>query len=747
MYYAHSGTLDDRSDWQLLVDHLLATANLAARYARPFGLEATAQLAGALHDLGKYDPAFDRRLCGENIRLDHSTAGAAILGGMSQGAERPAAEILGYAILGHHAGLPDKANTTEACMTRRIAGFQNRLDPLWRSEVQVDLAPLMPEIIEKTRRGPEAAFDLSLAVRMVFSCLVDADFRDTEAFYDRLEGREADRNWPALQDILPRLSAAFEAKIAGFCAATELNRLRADILAHVLGQASLRPGLFTLTVPTGGGKTLASMGFALGHARAHGHQRIIYAIPFTSVIDQTAGIFRGMFGEDAVLEHHSVIDEDNGRSDGLDRTGRDKLRLAMEDWAAPIVVTTNVQFFESLFAARTSRARKLHNIAGSVIILDEAQSVPRDLLLPCLRMLDALATHYGCTIVFCTATQPAFDSRHLQQGGLPLAGRELAPDPQGLARHLRRTRIERVGEMDDTALVAALGEVEQGLVIVNSRAHALALYRAAQAAELDGMIHLTTRQYAAHRQEVLADIRTRLKGEQPCRVIATSLVEAGVDLDFPRVWRAEAGLDSIVQAAGRCNREGRRPPEDSRVIIFAAPDNPAPAAVQALAKDMIGVAAQHDDLLAPDAIRDWFDRVYWRMGPERLDQKNILGKFTLSLSGTDFAFREVAALFRMIESPMVPVIVPRAPEAIRAVEKLGIEAISSGRLARALQRHTVQIPVKARDRLRACGHASFARPDLRGDQFCVLDTTSLYHTDSGLWWEDAEYLADEMRII
>lgn len=411
--FAHSGTPGDRSDWQTLEDHLQATADLAAERGAALGLEAAARIAGAWHDFGKHDPAFDRVLQGEAVRVDHSTAGAKLLLDRARGDERFVAELIAYGILGHHAGLPD-ARGVDGGMDHRIDMFHDPIPADITAAADIDMAPALPELLAKLRRG-QGGFDLSVAGRMVFSCLVDADFRDTEAFYTRLEAREADRDWPTLRDLLPGLRAAFDAHMARFPAATEINLQRAEILRHIRAQAVLPPGLFTLTVPTGGGKTLASLGFALDHAARHGHRRIIFAIPYTSIIDQTAAIFKDLFKGigDFVLEHHSAIDAEKP-----ERNDREKKRLAMEDWAAPIVVTTNVQLFESLFAARPSRCRKLQNIAGSVIVLDEAQCLPRPLLLPALRMIDTLAAHYGCSIVLCTATQPAFDSRQLKQGGL-----------------------------------------------------------------------------------------------------------------------------------------------------------------------------------------------------------------------------------------------------------------------------------------------------------------------------------------
>ncbi|MCA0271751.1 MAG: CRISPR-associated helicase Cas3' [Proteobacteria bacterium] len=736
-YFAHSGSPDHHDDWQALEDHLQQTAARAETSGAAIGLAHSARLVGLLHDFGKFDPAFQRRLQGSIERVDHSTAGARLICDRAPSRFKPIAETLAYAILGHHAGLPDTTGS-DASLARRLETFADPMDPAISAATEVDLGPVAQELLAKTR--PRNSFDLSVAGRMIFSCLVDADFRDTEAFYDQLEGRQRDRDWPALRTILPDLRAAFDAHMAGFDVDSDLNRLRAEVLSHIRAGAALPPGLFTLSVPTGGGKTLASMGFALDHAARHGHRRIIYAIPYTSIIDQTATIFRGLFG-DVVLEHHSAIDTEKPGQEG-----REKARLAMEEWVAPIVVTTNVQLFESLFAARPSRCRRLHNIAGSIIILDEAQCLPRKLLVPALRMLDTLAAHYGCTVVLCTATQPAFDSAHLKQGGLPLAGRELAPDPENLASRLRRARIVRGGAMDDAALIAALRKMSQAMVIVNSRKHALALYETATAEVLGGLIHLTTRQYPAHRRRVIANIRERLAAGQPCRLIATSLIEAGVDLDFPKGWRAEAGLDSIVQAAGRVNREGRRPVGDSTLTVFEAPDHPSPSEVKPLAAAMRSTAGRHDDLLTPEAIRDWFEQVYWRAGSVRMGQP-MAEAFKVGASGTDFPYRTTAEAFRMIEDTMVPVIVAVEEAAQAEVARLGVPEIPSAPLARALQPFTVQVPARDRELLRLNGKGSFHAPHLRGEQFFVLTDITLYRDETGLWWEAADSLSEDQWLI
>jgi CRISPR-associated endonuclease/helicase Cas3 len=764
MYYAHSTKDGSRSSWQRLQEHLIGTAHRAERLGLRMGVAKAARLAGLLHDLGKYTPQFQARLTGAKARVDHSTAGAAIVTRLAKGDDKIVAELIAYGIAGHHAGLPDKQGPSSSTLNDRVKAFSEAaLDPAWMQEINPDPTGLLPDFCWRLNDKARFAFQVGFLGRMIFSCLVDADFKDTEQFYARIEGREIDRDWPALQSLLPELINAFDMHMnEKRSVETAINRLREEILGHVRAHAGAPPGLFTLTVPTGGGKTLASLGFALDHAKAHGHERIIYAIPFTSIIDQTAAIFREVLCGDIILEHHSAIEEEDERSPSAPRNAdstradRDKLKLAMEDWAAPVVVTTNVQLFESLFAARTSRSRKLHNIAGSVIILDEAQTLPRSLLAPCAQALDELARNYRCSIVLCTATQPALNAEKFNAArpgapahpaGLPLAGRELAPDPARLSDQLERVRLEHKGDMDDAALVAAMAGTERALVIVNTRKHALALYRAAQAAGLDGVVHLTTRQYAAHRREILDNVRTMLGASAPCRLIATSLVEAGIDLDFPTGWRAEAGLDQVAQAAGRINREGGRSRDESVLTIFRSPDNPPPPEIKRLASDMSRVMSRHEKLLSPAAMDDFFGEVYWRVGPKGVDRESILDDFRIGSGETNFLYRSVAEKFRMIESGMVPVIVAGDSTARAAVEDLSKPWIPSGAIARRLQVYLVQVPPRARARLIECGHVTFAERSFRREQFALLLTKSLYQQDVGLVWEDAEYISTEGLVI
>ena len=533
---------------------------LAVMFAAKFSAGKAAEIAAEFHDLGKLTVAFQDYIAGKRQHgPDHSTAGAQYLTKLKLGPyDKLMAEILAYCIAGHHAGLPDKDGADGGTLKERLARTDlPQLDADWRRFHPDDPSGFWPPSFKP--EGQDGAFQLAFLGRMLFSCLVDADFLATEAFYAKIEGRAVARDWPSLPAILGRLIAAVDADIAAKGAmpprtaqAAYLQQARRDVLAQVIAQAGAPSGIFTLDVPTGGGKTLISLAFALRHAKAHGLDRIIYAIPFTSVIDQTAAIFRGILGDDVVLEHHSAIESTEQSEEGQAPEAQKleaKQRLAAENWDAPVVVTTNVQLFESLFAHRSSRCRKLHNIARSVIILDECQTLPLPVLRPAIAALKELQRSYGCSIILCTATQPALLEPDFKGGFTQVQA--LVPDAKAQHDRLRRVTPRLRGEMPDDALVAELGAVEQGLVIVNGRRHALALYHAARAAlGADGLVHLTTRQVLADRHVILARLKRRLKAGERCRVIATSLIEAGIDISFPRLaGRGWAGPD----------HSGRRP--------------------------------------------------------------------------------------------------------------------------------------------------------------------------------------------
>ncbi|PYF01374.1 CRISPR-associated Cas3 family helicase [Rhodopseudomonas faecalis] len=768
MYFAHSTSSSDGADWEPLLQHLQEVAALARQFGDKFGGGNAAELAGLLHDLGKYAAAFQAYIRRQRSHGgDHASAGAQQVIKLATGINGLVARLLAYAIAGHHGGLPDQLGSSG--LDDRLKKPLEPLDAIWRSELQLNAPALLPTPFKPYQGNANVqermAFQFAFMGRMLFSCLVDADFLCTEAFYARTEGRQVDRAWPALPQAIDGLIARFDNYIADKqqrAPSTAVNALRRDILNHVRSKAELPRGVFTLNVPTGGGKTLASLAFALDHAQRHQMDRIVYAIPFTAIIEQTAGIFRDVLGEDVLLEHHSAIELDPFKAknksnvsdeQSIDDGARDgKLRLAAENWAAPLVVTTNVQFFESVFANRGARCRKLHNLANAVIVLDEAQTIPRNVLIPCVAALDELVRNYGCTVVLCTATLPALGA-HCIKGGLDISpDRELAPDPAALHNALRRTTQRLAGTMTDDQLLDDIAQAgtAQALVIVNSRKHALALFERAQQRGVDGLLHLTTRQIAADRRKLLAEIRQRLVTKEPCVVIATSLVEAGVDLDFPQVWRAEAGLDQVVQAAGRCNREGRAPAEASIVTIFKPAEAKPPPEIEGLIGDTYRILEDHKgDLFAPAAIEAYFREVHWRLGGDGLDRITILDadgrkapaqtmqQFSVSAGQPCFGYRTVGDAFRLIESGMAPVIVPADDDALNTLAALrgGLPPTAA---ARQLRNYLVQVPPRERQRMIDNGHVRFIDADRFGDQFAVLDSLSLYSAMSGLRWEDAD---------
>ena len=487
--------------------------------------------------------------------------------------------------------------------------------------------------------------------------------------------------------------------------------------------------MFSLTVPTGGGKTLSSLAFALRHAGRHGQRRVIYAIPFTSIIEQTSDTFRsalGSLGAQAVLEHHSNLDP---RNETL------RSRLAIENWDTPIVVTTNVQLFESLFASRTSRCRKLHRIANSVIVLDEAQALPVELLKPCLETLAELVRNYGCTIVLCTATQPAIHQRDEFPIGLSDV-RPIIQHPKGLYAAMKRIRVHHLGQISDDDLARRLRGHDQVLCIVATRRHALELFKAL-GDTVAGAVHLTALMCPVHRSEVFGEVRQWLDDGEPCRVISTSLVEAGVDVDFPVVYRAVAGLDSIAQAAGRCNREGRLDYGD--VFVFD-PQSPPPLGHHRETADTTReLMGRFDDLLDLDAIESYFELRYWKR--KRLwDKEGVMDCFRGRGHDQVLDFRTAAERFRFIKQEQLPVIIPWRQGGEELVKRLRYGPPPGRDAARAAQRYTVQVPQRIWDSLENSGGIEVCH-----ENFPVLIDSTRYHRVTGLALEadpvlDAEIL-------
>ena len=688
--FAHSNGPDPAS-WQTLSAHSENVARLAGSFAELFGSSVWGELAGWLHDAGKSRAAFQHYLARSNgidaepdaTDHDHSAAGA-VWASQSLG---PAGRVLAYCIAGHHAGLPDWSNgeTPGGALSLRLAeGAEVLREPdvaRWIAAHETDwrgrsLVPPWP------LSGKDST--ASFWTRMLFSCLVDADFLDTESFLEPARGSLRSSGLPL--DVLARsFFAKLDAKQSS-APASPVNGIRAEIRAACERTAEEPPGIFSLTVPTGGGKTLSGTAFAFRHALRHGLRRIVYVIPYTSIIEQTADVLRGFLGAENVVEHHSNFDPDK-------ETPRS--RLASENWDAPVVVTTAVQFFESLHACRPGRCRKLHNIAGSVVVLDEVQLLPGRLLLPCAEAIRQLAAHYRTSIVLSTATQLALP------GLSPSDVREIVPPDLDLYRRLKRVRIEfpadRAVRRDWNGLAEELRSFPQVLCIVNTRRDCRALFDRMPA----GTFHLSASMCGEHRSRVIARIKSLLAEGAPVRVVSTQLVEAGVDVDFPVVFRAFAGLSSVVQSAGRCNREGRLG-EPGRVVVFMPPE-PSPV------KDLRDGEYALDEMLGrpggvnpddPAVFPDYFRALHRRAHDLGVSFERTLGvpvpaSFRNGAVASrpapgQWQFREAAAAFQMIDDDSASVVV-RYGESDALVAALRASGPTRSVLRR-LQRYTVGIP-------------------------------------------------------
>lgn len=761
--YAHSLPGAPVNQWETLQDHGERVGTLAAAFAEQLGWAEVLRVAGRLHDIGKLSPEFQAYIAGESTSGgDHSSAGARIAldcYGPHLGT------VLAAIIAAHHAGLADGDD-----LVRRMAGAAKLVPPGWQAQT----GPL-PETAKLAPRAAASAggpkgFALSFLIRMLFSCLVDADFIATERFYADATGEDVARGGHAdLAALRDRLCASMAAKRAT-APTTPLNALRAGILHHALAKAALPPGLFSLTVPTGGGKTLTSLSFALEHAIRHGLRRIIYVIPYTSIIEQTAQVFRDALGaHDDILEHHASFDWEAARGRrAADDEAPDalmKLQRAAENWDVPIVVTTAVQFFESLFANRTSRCRKLHNIGGSVVVLDEVQTLPLPLLLPSLAAIEQLALNYRTSVVLCTATQPALrridgalrDAKGAALGLDLRPERELAPDPAGLYMKLKRVAVERqTAPVTDDAIAARFADAPQMLCIVNTRRHARTLFDAI--GHLPGAVHLSTQMCARHRRLVLAELREKLRAGAPVRLVATSLIEAGVDIDFPEVWRAATGLDAIAQAAGRANREGGLKdaagrPCLGRVVVFEPAEGHLQHDIKLRWQAADKVLDRHADPLGLDAVSDYFRELYWRKGgaAQVFDAAQvgaypgILPAIAETARSLAFPFRSIADAFRMIdEEDTEPVVVPwqDGPEDDDAKLLLArIAAMERPRTAdlRRLQQYVVPIPKRARGEWLAQGVLSPVHPALGEAILRFADLSSHYRADTGIDLEKLGY--------
>jgi len=717
--YAHSKEGCPPAEWQPLEDHLRQVAEMAAGFATSFQSAEWAENAGWLHDLGKADSIFQGYLRRENNlddagydhgRVNHSSAGAACAEDLIQQAGR----ILAYLVAGHHAGLPDWYPDQTGIAALKIRLGEGR-DNLRRVTAFTDgvMAKIRSVSLPQFIR-PE---NFHLWIRMLFSCLVDADFLETERFIQGEKTQERGQ-YPSLADLAPRLFQSLDL-LERTAAKSSVNTIRSEIRRTCEKKAEMPKGMFLLTVPTGGGKTLSAMVFAMRHALKHGQRRIIYVIPYTSIIEQTGRTLADVFGRENVVEHHSNI---NPEKETL------RSQLATENWDAPIIVTTNVQFFESLYAAKPSRCRKLHNIVNSVIILDEAQLLPPELLTPCVNAINDLVRYFNVTMVLATATQPALPKLD--------PANEIIPPEFNLYERLKRTEFTFPPDLNQSTdwqtLARKLQHYEQVLCVVNSRRDCYDLFKLMP----EGTIHLSALMCGAHRSAMIRLIHARLLKGLPTRVISTQLVEAGVDIDFPVVFRALSGLDSIAQAAGRCNREGKL--ERGEVYVFVPPKLSSRGLLRKGEDVTRELSATGFDPHQPDAFTRYFKLFYSRVNDTGSRFNDWLVKDVNPEMKVQF--RTAAQDFRLIDDEAQQSVIVRYQKSPYWIECLR-HAGPTREIMRNLQRYTVNLPHQM-----ACRMCDDGRMEEPWPGILAQSELKIYDRCTGLAVYDEQFPVEDLTI-
>jgi CRISPR-associated endonuclease/helicase Cas3 len=711
---------------QELVDHLKGTAVLAEKFSNKFNNCNWGRLLGLWHDLGKYSNEFQEYIKknsgyeeGEmQGKTDHTSAAAILATEIYPNQWPPIA----YCIAGHHTGLHNFIHDPKipGDLSARLKK-QEFLDKV--------RAKIPSELLERINLNlpngkPIESNQMHLWIRMLFSCLVDADYLNTERFMNP-ESFDRRGKYNSLFELKNRFDIHME-EISKNAPKTPVNIIRSKILKDCIKSGELSPGFFSITVPTGGGKTLSSMAWALVHALKYKKSRIIIAIPYTSIITQTAQICRYIFGDDNVVEHHSNID---------DNTNTQERKLAAENWDAPIVVTTNVQLFESLFANKTSRCRKLHNLVNSVIILDEAQMLPPEFLSPILTSLKGLVNDYGVSVLFSTATQPALTGRIGGKGQFSFESitansvREIVQDVEKLAFELKRVELqlpEKTNETIDWATIAdELQQHEQVLCIVNTRNQCRELHDLMP----EGTLHLSRLMCTAHIMDVIDEIKIRLQEKLPVRVISTQLIEAGVDIDFPVVYRAIAGLDSIAQCAGRCNREGKLNKENRLGLMKVfVPSKGTPIGLMRKGADTFkeilpNRSDRENSLLEPKAFQEYFRLFYSKI--DNFDKANIGDSLWKDAQYMKFQFATAARDFRLIDDKGAKTILVEYKEGSDLIQRLKRKGPEPW-LMRKLQRYSISVNERDFEEIRNAGLIV----ELHG---CwIQDYSKLYNQHSGL---------------
>lgn len=731
--YAHTKENSPVEEWEPLygdAGHAVRTASIVLRWVAVFAyrLKDADKWLRALalyHDMGKAKPQFQQYLLGKAVTVSHKKDAATFFLQKENGL---CSRLLAYAFMGHHGGLQDGIRM----FNEELAHYDIE------DEVIAALPPEMrqPEtlclpVTDGAENEVELSVVIMLLVRMLHSCLVDADWLATEEFMqpERALVRKEDsfQTLGELSERLEKFLAQRERVATG-----HVNRLRKQIHVRCYQAADAEPGCLRLNVPTGGGKTLSSLSYALKHASVHGLDRVIYVIPYTSIIEQTADEFRLVLGAENVVEHHSSVAEESKS---------EHCCYATENWEAPLIVTTSVQFFESLYDVRNKRCRKIHNIARSVIVLDEVQGLPPRVLSPCLAVLRELQRGYGCSLLLCTATQPTFENEGVFTiGWKPGELRSLlgAEFEHLLAEQMKRVQVRRLGGMSQPMLVEHFMQLPQksALFIVNLTREAQALFELLRESGIEGLFHLSARMCPAHRRRVLSDVRRRLQEGEPVVLVSTRVVEAGVDVSFPVVYRARCGMDSLAQSAGRCNRHGEA--DFGQVFAYEAaepefelPGNFVEMRNAAYALDDVVWGKDEVDIFSSELVDAYFRMYYNRMeAGNKWDSRGVMSTCLQGMrSRFVWDFARIAADFRMIDDTGRSLFVPFGEEAeklrseLLALQKIGI--MPTREMYRRVQQFSVTVYEGDWDKLaKDCIH--------RAAEIYMLVDTAMYDMEMGL---------------
>lgn len=743
-YFAHSRDDKPKKDWQPLYVHCLNVANLCGEYAKNTSLKELDGLTyfiGLFHDVGKYSKDFQSYISGNSChKVTHASEGANELFYILQDQNSNQCHIRGIlsrflatSIACHHTGLVNgegDGNGHENLL-EKITGLNNvELTNNIRKELSKffnNINPLDNLLrIQLRSNNISKEFSFFFLQLIIFSIVVDADYTDTTRFYRQEDFVDLSDYYNFSWDAVEKEINLYIGRLSKD---SDISDIRQSILKKCIDKSERSCSkMFTLSVPTGGGKTLSSFLFATKYANRNGQTRIIYVAPYTSIIEQNAEVYRCALGKfkDILLEHHCSYDFSDVENEKI----RSSLIACTETWNAPVIVTSAVQFFETLFSSNTVVSRKRHNITNSVIILDEFQCIPVGLLRPSLAVIQELTINYNCCVVLSTATMPPVKNSQDFYNGLSNV-EDIICDSEFIYEKLKRVTVRYVGKKNNKQLMQSITDNFQILIIVNTRKQAIDLYKSA--IDKDGLFVLTTYMCPAHRKQVIDTIRNRLRNDLSCKVISTSLIEAGVDIDFPYVMREECGIDSIAQSAGRCNREGKRLRSKSFVDVFYSEENRKliPHAIRPNISSANAVINKYtDNFLCPNAITDYFKALY---NDSDLDSSNILDEIDTHSDTLLFPYLDISNKYKLIDSFDRTIFVNFNEEAFLLISELqkGLDKNFKTVLNK-LQKYSVQVSEKIFLQLLTEHRIEYLNQDRFGKNFVLLIGNDMYEKESGL---------------